>query len=150
MFAHTYILIRIESLLMLCVVKMHRKICDRLAIYFSIIESIVVNYGRGSSPILPFRIDCSVDDIDISDCITTALNVSQCPQVAGVNCGGQCSHLCTLHEFSLYVTHLRIVAAYILAVCTVYREMVVFSTLCIVAFLHVCFFQPYCTTYLEG
>ena len=52
-------------------------------------ESVVVNYGRGNSPILPLSIDCSVDDSDLSECRTTPLDVSQCPHVAGVNCGGQ-------------------------------------------------------------
>lgn len=53
-------------------------------------ESIVANYGRGSSPILPYRVQCAADDHDLSTCIKEETDVSQCKYVAGVDCAGKC------------------------------------------------------------
>ncbi|CAI8021146.1 Neurotrypsin, partial [Geodia barretti] len=53
------------------------------------LESTVVNYRRGNSPILPFSISCSIGDSELDDCAKTALDTSQCPHVAGVNCEGK-------------------------------------------------------------
>ena len=40
------------------------------------------------SPLLPQRVVCDVDAEELSDCIQgEAIDISQCPHVAGVNCG---------------------------------------------------------------
>ena len=54
------------------------------------LDAIVTNYGRGTSPILPMSIHCGIDDTTLSDCTTHDLNVTDCPHVAGINCGGLC------------------------------------------------------------
>ena len=60
---------------------------------FPPLESVVANFGHGSSPILPFRIQCGLDDTTLSECATTAINTSDCPHVAGVICQGLYIHL---------------------------------------------------------
>ena len=65
---------------------MHKNVIFSTGIYA--IESIVVDYGRGNTPILPLNIDCSVYDSHLSSCAVTELDVSHCAHVAGVNCGG--------------------------------------------------------------
>ena len=47
----------------------------------------MVDYGRGASPLLSRRISCGIDAEDLSDCIQEETDISQCHQVAGVNCG---------------------------------------------------------------
>ena len=53
-----------------------------------VIDSVVVNYGQGTNPILEFNIECSSYNTTISDCSTSYLNTGQCNQVAGVDCEG--------------------------------------------------------------
>ena len=55
---------------------------------YSIIASVVVNYGRGTNPILPLSIQCASGTSTFSDCSTTELDVSQCSHAAGVDCFG--------------------------------------------------------------
>ena len=55
---------------------------------YSIIASVVVNYGRGTNPILPLSIQCANGTSTFSDCSTTELDVNQCAQAAGVDCFG--------------------------------------------------------------
>ena len=56
---------------------------------FPYIESVVANFGRGNSPILPFSVQCSIDDTTLSDCTTTdSIDIDQCPHLAGVICEG--------------------------------------------------------------
>ena len=49
---------------------------------------MTVDYGRGTSPILPQSIVCGIHDTELSECQTTNMDASDCQQVAGVNCGG--------------------------------------------------------------
>ena len=55
-----------------------------------VIDSVVVNYGQGTNPILEFNIECSSYNTIISDCSTSYyyLSTGQCNQVAGVDCEG--------------------------------------------------------------
>ena len=48
----------------------------------------VIDYGRGTSPILPVNIQCASGASTLSDCFTPGLDVSQCSDVAGVDCRG--------------------------------------------------------------
>ena len=73
------------------------------------LDAIVTNYGRGTSPILPMSIHCGIDDTTLSDCTTHDLNVTDCPHVAGINCGGLCIYLI------LHLKHV-IIAAFCLTV----------------------------------
>ena len=50
--------------------------------------SVVSNFGRGKSPIVPKSIQCTSDDSIFSDCSTTDQDTSQCQDVAGVICEG--------------------------------------------------------------
>ena len=50
--------------------------------------SVVSNFGRGTSPILPKSIQCTSDDSIFSDCSATDQDTSQCQHVAGVICEG--------------------------------------------------------------
>ena len=52
--------------------------------------SVVSNYGRGKSPIVPWKIQCDSHTNGLSDCFTEELDVSQCTHVAGVDCIGMC------------------------------------------------------------
>ena len=47
-----------------------------------------MNFGRGSNPILPLKVKCTIDDEKFSDCTKTPFDASSCPEVAGVNCIG--------------------------------------------------------------
>ena len=49
-----------------------------------------MNFGRGSNPILPLKVKCTIDDEKFSDCTKTPFDASSCPEVAGVNCLGVC------------------------------------------------------------
>ena len=55
-------------------------------------EPILTDFGRGTSPILPLNIQCDSSDTALTHCTTTGLDVSQCPQVAGLNCAGVYIH----------------------------------------------------------
>ena len=50
--------------------------------------SVVSNFGRGTSPILPKNIQCTRDDSIFSECSTTDQDTSLCQHVAGVICEG--------------------------------------------------------------
>ena len=54
----------------------------------TISEPLVSNFGRGTRPILPKAIECTVDDDTLSGCATTDLDISQCEHEAGVVCDG--------------------------------------------------------------
>ena len=56
--------------------------------YIYFIASVVVNYGRGTDPILPLSIECGSGTSAFSDCSTAELDVSQCSHAAGVDCFG--------------------------------------------------------------
>ena len=53
----------------------------------------VVDYGRGTSPILPVNIQCASGASTLSDCFTPGQDVSQCTDVAGVDCRGMYTRL---------------------------------------------------------
>ena len=55
--------------------------------------SALVDYGRGTDPILPLTIHCGSEQNTLSDCSTKELDVGQCAHVAGVDCRGLLSHL---------------------------------------------------------
>ena len=55
--------------------------------------SALVDYGRGTDPILPLTIHCGSEQNTLSDCSTKELDVGQCTHVAGVDCRGLLSHL---------------------------------------------------------
>ena len=57
------------------------------------VASALVDYGRGTDPILPLTIHCGSEQNTLSDCSTKELDVGQCTHVAGVNCRGLLSHL---------------------------------------------------------
>ena len=61
-------------------------ICCVLHLYHPV--SVVSNFGRGTSPILPKSILCTRDDSIFSECSTTDRDTSQCQHVAGVICEG--------------------------------------------------------------
>ena len=48
---------------------------------------MLVDYGKGTSPILP-GIQCGSEDRELSECSRTEVNVRQCSSVAGVDCIG--------------------------------------------------------------
>ena len=50
--------------------------------------SALVDYGRGTDPILPLTIHCGSEQNALSDCSTKELDVGQCTHVAGVDCRG--------------------------------------------------------------
>ena len=50
--------------------------------------SVISNFGRGTSPVLPKIIQCTRDDSIFSECSTTYQVTSQCQHVAGVICEG--------------------------------------------------------------
>ena len=52
-------------------------------------ESVVYNFGRGTSPILPMSIQCTIDDIIFSSCTITYQDMSECQDIAGVICKGE-------------------------------------------------------------
>ena len=51
------------------------------------------------------NIQCGIDDTALSDCTATYLNTTECPHVAGVNCGG-------VFNFYALVTYLYIHKAF--------------------------------------
>ena len=54
----------------------------------TISEPVISNFGRGTRPILPKDIECTVDDDTLSGCATTHLDISQCQHEAGLICAG--------------------------------------------------------------
>ena len=63
-------------------------IMDKLSL---ITVSVVAEFGRGTSPILPYRIECTIDDEEFSDCSKTEFNPKECKSVAGVYCLCECA-----------------------------------------------------------
>ena len=62
--------------------------------------SVLVNFGRGSSPLLPLRIRCDSTQSAFSECSKgEVLDVRHCRHVAGVDCRGMfaCIQLEWLH-----------------------------------------------------
>ena len=50
--------------------------------------SALINYGRGSSSILPQSIRCSSGVNSLQDCSATDLDIGKCKKVAGADCKG--------------------------------------------------------------
>ena len=50
---------------------------------------------------IPLNMDCSVYDSYLSTCARTELDVSHCPHVAGVNCGGRKSCIIISSEYHM-------------------------------------------------
>ena len=50
--------------------------------------SITTSFGNNSSPIYPKYIECSGDELLLSNCDFTEYDPKQCQQVAGVICEG--------------------------------------------------------------
>ena len=48
----------------------------------------VVDYGRGTIPILPVNVQCTSGTRTLSECFNGVLDVGQCTNVAGVDCQG--------------------------------------------------------------
>ena len=61
--------------------------CVRIIIIHNV-ASVLVDYGKGTNPILPLSIQCVSGDSELSECSRTELDVSQCSSVAGVDCIG--------------------------------------------------------------
>ncbi|CAI8040135.1 Deleted in malignant brain tumors 1 protein [Geodia barretti] len=68
-----------------------RVVCETLGYDTSYYASVVVNYGRGTDPILPLSIECGSGTSAFSDCSTAELDVSQCSHAAGVDCFAICT-----------------------------------------------------------
>ena len=66
---------------------------DFIQLYHYISEPVIANFGRGTRPILPKDIECTVDDDTLSGCATTDLDISQCQHEAGVICVGVRIHV---------------------------------------------------------
>ena len=49
---------------------------------------MIINYGRGESPILPLYIQCDNHTDVLSGCSSVDLDVSKCMNIAGVDCRG--------------------------------------------------------------
>ena len=49
----------------------------------------MIDFGRGSNPILPLKIKCSIDEDNFGDCSKTELTVKECNNVAGITCFGE-------------------------------------------------------------
>ena len=49
---------------------------------------MIINYGRGNSPIFPRSIKCDNDSDVLSNCSSVELDVHQCMNVAGADCRG--------------------------------------------------------------
>ena len=60
------------------------------------IAPVLVNYGQGTSPVLPVNIQCTRTQNVFSNCSMAEKNNSQCRQVAGVDCIGiwKLSNMC--------------------------------------------------------
>ena len=57
----------------------------------------MVNYGRGTSPILPLNIECIGDEETLSNCSKiNNLHLGQCTQVIGVDCTGMYIYTCII------------------------------------------------------
>ena len=63
-------------------------LCLTLFIMFLIAVSVKTNFSRDSSPILPRDIQCSGDEVTLSNCSITEYDQMECEQVAGVICEG--------------------------------------------------------------
>ena len=50
--------------------------------------SMTASFGHGSSPILPWNIQCIGDELTLSNCSFTEYDPEECQQVAGVICEG--------------------------------------------------------------
>ena len=58
-----------------------------------IIASVVIDIGRGTTPLLPFNVTCATGlETSISDCFAEELDNGQCTHVAGVDCRGRYSN----------------------------------------------------------
>ena len=68
-------------------------ICDCFVIFLMYAASALVDYGRGTDPILPLTIHCGSEQNTLSDCSTKELDVGQCTHVAGLDCRGLLFHL---------------------------------------------------------
>ncbi|CAI8018786.1 Deleted in malignant brain tumors 1 protein [Geodia barretti] len=68
-------------------------ICHTLRYDISFYAAVLVDYGLGINPILPLNIQCASGTNTFSDCSTTELDVSQCTNVAGVDCLAPCTTL---------------------------------------------------------
>ena len=49
---------------------------------------MIINYGKGESPILPLDIECDNHSDVLNNCSSVDLDVSKCMNVAGVDCKG--------------------------------------------------------------
>ena len=69
---------------------MYNYICLTLFIMydFLIAVSVKTNFSRDSSPILPRDIQCSGNEVTLSNCSITEYDQVECEQVAGVICEG--------------------------------------------------------------
>ena len=52
------------------------------------VGTVLVNYGRGTSPILPLRITCDSTQRLLSECSIAEPDTNQCRHVAGIDCRG--------------------------------------------------------------
>ena len=69
--------------------------------------SVLVDYGNGTSPILPLSIKCDREDSELSECSRKELDASQCSSVAGVDCIGTfCLFYGRADSLSLYCSSL--------------------------------------------
>ena len=50
--------------------------------------SVMASFGHSSNPILPRDIQCSGDELTLSNCSFTEYDSEECQQVAGVICEG--------------------------------------------------------------
>ena len=69
-------------------------------------DSVVINYGRGDSPILPLDIQCDNRSHVLSSCSSVDLDVSKCMSIAGVDCRGGINKL----EEQVLTTNLQLPA----------------------------------------
>ena len=54
----------------------------------SIAAAVLIDYGRGTSPILPLNVKCDGAEDTLSECLKSKLNPGQCTRVVGIDCRG--------------------------------------------------------------
>ena len=55
---------------------------------WSTTASVLIDYGRGTSPILPLSVECDGRQNSLTDCLREELDPVKCTRVVGVNCRG--------------------------------------------------------------
>ena len=63
--------------------------------------SVLIDFGRGTSPILKLDNDCAIFSDAQNDCLVVKMNAEECVKVLGIDCKGKLAmhHFKEVHEF---------------------------------------------------